>query len=65
MKKKTTAKKSACVCPFCNGEISTGTAVKVPFCRPCGVGFVECESCGEMMAESVVVCAKCGAKIKK
>ena len=63
-KKKETGKKTSCVCSFCDGEVVAGPAVKVPFCRPCGVRFVECKICGEMMAESVVVCAKCGAKMK-
>ncbi|MEW6041144.1 MAG: hypothetical protein AB1633_06450 [Elusimicrobiota bacterium] len=62
MKKKTAnkKKKQTCICPFCESEITCISPAGTTFCKPCGINFITCGSCGEIMMESQTVCIKCG-----
>ncbi len=50
-------------CPCCNEEIVTA---ENPYCQVCKVSYGRCATCGALiMEETLVVCHRCGQKLKK
>lgn len=61
-KKKTSAKKGKCRCPYCEEEL---TAANVPFCQFCKVTFYRCPTCQVVVLDKKVTkCPDCGAPLK-
>lgn len=46
-------------CPYCDSPIEDN------LCPPCQIKFITCKNCGQIMAESVEQCSKCGAENKE
>jgi C4-type Zn-finger protein len=62
MEEKTTEKTTVCKCPYCDADIMVVEELP-PFCQPCSVTIVTCESCGGKAKEGAEDCPECGEKL--
>ena len=57
-KKKKTASKGTCVCPYCEEEL---IIARFPYCKPCGMVVRHCVNCQiTVMDRKATKCPKCG-----
>lgn len=61
MEEKMTDKTAICKCPYCDAEVMVVEELP-PFCQPCGITIITCESCGSKARKDAEECPECGEK---
>ncbi|MBN2028059.1 MAG: hypothetical protein JW854_15020 [Actinobacteria bacterium] len=56
-------KKTVCKCPYCDADIEFIEDMS-PFCQPCSITIITCESCGGKAREGTENCPECGKPLK-
>ena len=61
-KKKMSAKREGCFCPYCEEKLIVAES---PFCQLCKVTFYRCAACQVVLLDKkAAVCPECGAPLK-
>ncbi len=62
MQDKPDSEKTACFCPYCEGEIAE---ISTPYCGACKVTIFYCPKCRQPVPRDNRVCPHCGVNIRE